>query len=81
MDEYVKFDFKEALNWHCEPAVKYMEANYNQPITVEEFIEQYRALPHNHIKHGRHAPGALRRQYYYLKERYGFFKPEGKPNE
>lgn len=54
--------------------IAWLKANHDKPITVEEYIEHIKSLPHDHLYAARcRRPGKAILDYNYLKQRFGFF--------
>jgi hypothetical protein len=75
MSDYKTFDWKYAVEYHTTATVNFLWNNHKQPMSEEEFVALYKALPHDHPKAAR-CRSKAKRQYHRLKERFGFFTGE-----
>lgn len=73
-----QFDFEEAKNSHTIETVNWLKEVHEKPLTEDEFVEGYQALPHNHTHPSQHKnnPNVARKQYHRLKKNFGFFGGE-----
>jgi len=63
------FGSKERVDW--------LVANYQKPITEDQYVQHIKELPHDHPKAANcRNPARNRREYKYLKEHFGFFTPQ-----
>lgn len=77
MAEYQKFDWKYAVKMHSVDTANFLWNNHYKVMSESEFVEQHRALPHDHRRASSHrAPSYGKKQYRRLKERFGFFTGE-----
>jgi hypothetical protein len=54
--------------------VAWLKENHNKPVTEDEYVEHIKSLPHDHPKASRcRGPSRNRKDYQYLKARFGFF--------
>lgn len=54
--------------------IAWLQANYNKPVTQEEYTQAVKALPHNHRRANKcRTPSRCRSDYEYLKITFGFF--------
>lgn len=59
--------------------IAWLKENYNKPVTEDEYVEHIKSLPHDHKKASRcRTPSHNRKDYQYLKDRFGFFTPEAR---
>lgn len=77
MTELATFEWATAQG--SPERIAWLKENYDKPITVDEYVEFVKALPHNHPKASRcRQPSKNRHNYEYLKERFGFFTPDAR---
>lgn len=63
----------------CKERVDWLKANYNKPVTEDEYIEHIKSLPHDHPKAANcRNPSNNRRKYRNLKAKFGFFTDEAR---
>ena len=54
--------------------IAWLKANYDKPITEQEYIDAVRSFPHNHRRASKcRTPSRNRKDYFYLKHTFGFF--------
>lgn len=66
----VEFDWDSAFG--SPERIAWLKKNHNKSVTEAEYIEHVKSLPHNH-KGASHCRGQAKRDYHYLKHRFGFF--------
>ena len=65
------FGSKERIDW--------LKKNYKKPITLDQYLEHTKTLPHNHRKASKcRTPSANRKDYDYLVKTFGFFTKEAR---
>lgn len=68
--ERVEFNWDTTLG--SPERAAWLKENHDKPITLEQYIEHEKSLPHNHTKASRCRSNAKKR-YFYMKARFGFF--------
>lgn len=59
--------------------IKWLKANYNKPVTEDEYVLHIKKMVHAHPKAARcRTPSRNRKDYNYLKSTFGFFTPKAK---
>lgn len=76
-----QFDWEFAKEMHSVETYEYLKRVWNTPISEDDFVRDYAALPRTNRKktskrngNGTREPGQVRRMYRLLRERFGFFK-------
>lgn len=70
--ELTEFNWDTALG--SPERIAWLKDNHDKPITEDQYIEHIKALPHNHLHAARcRTPARARKDYNYLKARFGFF--------